>query len=754
MKYVVFVTLFLSLAVRAPWALGQVEPAGPLVTPLRADNLDPVAFVQWVDGVEKPMPQRDGPRHVVWTSATQPEWDGVLFGDSKIPGPRHLRIAVKTPITVGSVLVRGGGQVSMLRPTAAYPGDLADESQWMPAEHIARPPAADLKTADEQYVLWVFPKAAQTRALRFTHTAGPVDSRFAGWLGGAYVFAERMANVAPAAIAATDANGEAVARINDESNNGIWAAWDNGPEGSPQPVSPQHPVDVLLAWPRPVAIRALGALWAGFATAEVQSYEGPADRPPREAAETDWRTVKDWQGLENQYPRGLGVNWLDLGQTLTTRAIRLRITQATKESHPHLVGKTYNGRRVWLGELLALRQLGDAPLETSYPQRPAPSAAVHGPIPVRFTLDSPGYVTLVIESAEGRVRNLVSETLFPAGPNTVWWDATDDLARDADAARHGVYHVPAQLVAPGTYRVRGLCHAGIDLRDEFAIYNAGSPAWSTADHTGGWLTNHTPPSSALFVPGDKAPGGRPLVYLGSYVSEGGDGLAWVDLEGHKQGGVGWVGGAWTGAPYLARDAGPQAVDGVYVYAGSAWEGELRLTAVTRTGDKPVIKYSFPGGKDASALTGLAIHDGLLACSLPKQNELLLVDAKAGKLLTAVPLSDPRGLAFDGQGRLLALTGKQLHRYRLPATVGKKLPAPDVLVATGLEDPQHVAPGRGRKSVRQRPRQQPPGQGLRSGRQAAPRHRCCGRTEGRSLQSVAHQQSQRVDHRQRRAFVGG
>ena len=198
---------------------------------------------------------------------------------------------------------------------------------------------------------------------------------------------------------------------------------------------------------------------------------------------------------------------------------------------------------------------------SAYP-RPPPAAALHGPIPVRFTLDAPGYVTLVIESADGRrVRNLVSETPFPAGPNTVWWDATDDLARDVDAARHGVYHIPAQLVAPGTYRVRGLYHAGIDLRYEFAVYNAGSPAWSTADHTGGWLTNHTPPSSALFVPGDKAPGGRPLVYLGSYVSEGGDGLAWVDLEGRKQGGVGWVGGAWTGAPYLARDAGPQAVDG-------------------------------------------------------------------------------------------------------------------------------------------------------------------------------------------------
>ena len=57
------------------------------------------------------------------------------------------------------------------------------------------------------------------------------------------------------------------------------------------------------------------------------------------------------------------------------------------------------------------------------------------------------------------------------------------------------------------------------------------------------------------MPGDRTPGGKPLVYLGSYVSEGGDGLAWVDLDGRKQGGQGHVGGNWTGAPYLARDAG-------------------------------------------------------------------------------------------------------------------------------------------------------------------------------------------------------
>ena len=449
---------------------------------------------------------------------------------------------------------------------------------------------------------------------------------------------------------------------------------------------------MVLSWPRPVALCGLNALWAGFASAEVQTLDATFNRPPREAAEADWRTICPWEKVDAQYPRALGVNWLDFGRTVTTRAIRVRITQATREGHPHLKDKTKSGHRVWLGELLALCSLGDSPLQAALPLSAA--ATRHPPIAVRFTLDAPGRVTLVIEDSEGkRVRNLVSETQFPAGPNVVWWDGTDDLGRDLDAARHGVYHIPAQLVAPGAYRVRGLCHPGIDLHYEFAVYNAGSPAWSTADHTGGWLTNHTPPSSAMFVPAQQAHGGKPLVYLGSYVSEGGDGLAWVDLTGRKQGGVGWVGGAWTGAPYLACDAGPRADPNVHIYVGSAWEGELRLTAVTPKGDRPVVKYSFPGGKkkETSVMTGLAIYNGLMACSLPKQSELLLIDAKAGKLLASLPMVDPRGLAFDAQGRLVALVGKQLHRYALSAEPQPiALPSAEVLVAAGLEDPQHVA----------------------------------------------------------------
>jgi hypothetical protein len=121
--------------------------------------------------------------------------------------------------------------------------------------------------------------------------------------------------------------------------------------------------------------------------------------------------------------------------------------------------------------------------------------------------------------------------------------------------------------------IRGLAHPGLDLLYEFPVYTAGNPAWNTADNTGAWLSNHTPPSCAQFVPAARAPGGKDLVYLGSHVSEGTHGLAWVGLDGRKAGGI------WTGAQELAFDAGPNADPGTVLYVGATFEGELRLTAI-------------------------------------------------------------------------------------------------------------------------------------------------------------------------------
>ncbi len=705
-----------SVLLAASAQIACAEVAAP-PTMLESQTLDAAHFSQWVDGAETPIAAGDpskresAPQWVVWTKTTQPGHSGMAFGESKTPGVRHLRIGFTAAIPVGTVMVKGGGALSFLKTNASAPGDLADESAWQPAQRIDGAKIdSDPVDARGEFAFWILPPGTTSRALRFTHIAAASDKDYAGWLGGALLLAERVVNVAPQAIASASSRKDSAALLNDASDNELWKAWDNGKNGGEQIVSAERPEWITLVWPRAVTLRALNAVWAGFSACDVQSFKGPDSRHPREAAESDWEAVVASDKIEHQYPRTLGVNWLDFGRTITTRAVRLRITRAAQNTTGHLEGKTAGGKRVWLGELMAIQSLGSAEAATALISQPV-TVAPPPPIPVRFTLAEPGYVTLVIEKPNGvRVRNLVSETLFPAGENVAAWDGTDDLLRDKDAASHGIYHIPAQFVEPGEYRVRGIVRKALDLRYEFSIYNSGSPAWETADKTGGWLTNHTPPQAALFVPAENAPGGKPLVYLGSAVSEGGAGLAWVGLDGKKVGGRGWVGGNWTAAPYLARDAGKNAVPQVFAYVGATWtssaknedktHGELRLTALTAGGDKAVLKYPFtPPIKSQSGsagdddwigqLGGIAARDGLLVASFPRLGSLLFVDARAGKALGESPVEAPRGVAFDAKGRLLVLSQKTLRRFDLNAAQPAKLPAGETLIATGLEDPRGI-----------------------------------------------------------------
>jgi hypothetical protein len=147
--------------------------------------------------------------------------------------------------------------------------------------------------------------------------------------------------------------------------------------------------------------------------------------------------------------------------------------------------------------------------------------------------------------------------------------------------------------------------------------------------------------------------------------------------------------------------------GLLCFVGSIWEGELRLTAKTRAfTDKPILKQKlgeeldnrkkgpnaatkptpldgFDGGDKVFVLGGIAARDGVLVCALVRQNELLVVDAAQGKITSHITLANPRGLAFDDKGRLLALSGRQLLRF---AQLAAK---PETIITKGLEDPRHV-----------------------------------------------------------------
>ena len=92
------------------------DPGVAFNTPVAVANLDPAAFAEWVDGAEKPvvsLSKTGALQWVVFTSTTNAGSSGVTFGDSKTPGPRHLRIGFHAAVPVGSVMVKGGGRLSL-----------------------------------------------------------------------------------------------------------------------------------------------------------------------------------------------------------------------------------------------------------------------------------------------------------------------------------------------------------------------------------------------------------------------------------------------------------------------------------------------------------------------------------------------------------------------------------------------------------------------------------------------------------------
>jgi lysophospholipase L1-like esterase len=696
---------------------GDAQATAAATGGVDAKVLDAAAFAEWVDGSESAVPAeraKDGPAAVVVTDGSHTKTlRGIPFGIGRSTGPRHLRIGFNESVALGSVLVAGGGRLSVLKPDAAYPGDLADESQWIPAERMeAGEPgrqgvggAGRHPVSDGAYASWILPAGTTTRALRFSHEPSPGDREMSGQLGGVLVVPRRFANVAPQALPQTAGRDDKSAWLVNERHDS-WGAWDNGENGAAIAVSPERPEVITLTWPRPVTLSGLGLLWTGFSGVEVDAFTGSTSEIVREAAETSWRKVAARSDLQSFYPYVLAPSFLPFEMPVTTRAIRLRITKALQgQQHPHIEGKTKEGRRVWLGEVMAFSAVAD---DAAIASLVLPKAVGEPPpIPVKFTLPEPGVVTLVIEDKNGnRVRNLVSETPFPAGENTAWWDGSDDLLRDQDAAHHGLYHIPTRPVAPGEYKVRGLWRKPIELHYEFSIYSAGKPAWTTADNTGCWLTTHTPPTSLAAVPGSRTADGQPLIFMGASVAEGGHGLQWIREDGQKIGGQHWVGGIWTGAATLAVDLGPRALADHLCYIGSIWEGEFRLVAKSKDlGDKAILKQKFgaeddrgknrernssppklagfDGGDRTWVLGGIAARDGKIVGALVRQNELLVVDVAEGTIASRIPLDNPRGLCFDAEGRLLALSGRKLVRFA--ALAGQ----PEPVITDGLDDPRHV-----------------------------------------------------------------
>jgi hypothetical protein len=71
-----------------------------------------------------------------------------------------------------------------------------------------------------------------------------------------------------------------------------------------------------------------------------------------------------------------------------------------------------------------------------------------GPVKLQYTMPYDGFVTIVIEDAQGRrIKNLIGMAPRSKGKQTDYWDGTDEQGK---------------LLPPGNYRWRGLYHQGVD----------------------------------------------------------------------------------------------------------------------------------------------------------------------------------------------------------------------------------------------------------------------------------------------------
>jgi hypothetical protein len=346
----------------------------------------------------------------------------------------------------------------------------------------------------------------------------------------------------------------------------------------------------------------------------------------------------------------------------------------------------------------------------------------HAPIPVRFSLDKPAYVTLVIErdppaepdnagqvtapvkelvsnaaKRSPRVKNLISNAWYLAGDHTVWWDGLDESnAQIVSIPGKAVYYrIRGSLVSAGEYRVRGLTRQVIAPKYEFAVYSGGqNPPWKTNNGHGGWLADHTPPAAALFLPGsniEKVAG--PGVLLSSPVSEAGDGLVLCDLEGRRVSGRRGIGAGdgWGGAELLARDVGTRTVPKQDVYLALDWLDRAEVWAFGMNwSGKKIFTYNFPRREDW-AVGGLAVRDSRIALSLPRLNQILLIDAEKGALLGQFDVEQPRGLAFDAAGQFFVVSGRKVTAWNLTSDDSRVLlQRTDWRSPVEFEDPQGIA----------------------------------------------------------------
>lgn len=318
-----------------------------------------------------------------------------------------------------------------------------------------------------------------------------------------------------------------------------------------------------------------------------------------------------------------------------------------------------------------LEKTGQLTLPTPAWEKAQVGEKPEGPVRIEYTLAKDQRVTLAIDDAQGkRIRNLLPAAERQAGNHADLWDGLDD---------------EGQLVAPGTYTVKGLSHDGLHLSYEGSFASPGNPPWVTADGTGGYYADHTPPEAVAFGPAQRGA-------IACAMGEAGPHLIGVDLQGHKHWGLANRMAFGGGKISLATDGKLLWIANVDGRAGSftVWRCDLETGAYApwkrkNAEGKDILDLPICETNGLAQCRAIAMHGNRLAVIMAADRRVQLLDAETGDevgSLTGLPMG-LAGLAYRPDGKLVVAAGDQL--LLVDPAGGTPL-----VLARGLIDPQSVA----------------------------------------------------------------
>lgn len=340
------------------------------------------------------------------------------------------------------------------------------------------------------------------------------------------------------------------------------------------------------------------------------------------------------------------------------------------------------------------------------------SSSALAQVPISFTLDHSGYVTLVIDSVTAagdtiRVHNLIQEEYYSDGSHTVYWDGYDFGEVTTPASGSNGYEYERRVIPARDYLVRGLVHDGIRELHEFDVYtNKAAPPWKTTDGSGAWLSDHSTPYAADFVIEED---GSPRIYVGSITAEEGHRGISTTLDGQKIFGKNDFGHSVAGPIAFAQDANSQegTVLALQVWddnTGFRWETPLLFGGTRyieafqwrlRTREQPgtqgaknqlfdVVRWNDTGIFSATAQGILVFVDLTVDPGGTEYYDRTESPAYIGEI---DGLDTPRGLAFENDSTLLVVTGSNVERWSIDRAsgTGQQLST----VVSGLDEPQDV-----------------------------------------------------------------